>query len=181
MPLIAAIFALSTLQNNPFDPGKAPLLMRHPTMNADSIVFQFADDLWSVPREGGDAHRLTSAIGTESNPFFSPDGTMVAFSGQYDGNTDVFIVPAKGGVPKRLTYHPAGDVCEGWTPDGKSVLFSSAMLSATDGPRLFTVSVAAVFYPSERVLLLKSHPEAINNPKNLLALIIRNYYSIITK
>jgi len=41
---------------------------------------------------------------------------------------------------------------------------------------LFTVSVAAVFYPSERVLLLKSHPEAINNPKDLLALIIRNYY-----
>ena len=41
---------------------------------------------------------------------------------------------------------------------------------------LFTISVAAVFYPSERVLLLKSHPEAINNPKDLLALIIRNYY-----
>ena len=43
---------------------------------------------------------------------------------------------------------------------------------------LFTVSVAAVFYPSERVLQLKSHPEAINNPKDLLALIIRNYYSV---
>lgn len=41
---------------------------------------------------------------------------------------------------------------------------------------LFAVSVAAVFYPSERVLHLKSHPEAINNPKDLLALIIRNYY-----
>lgn len=41
---------------------------------------------------------------------------------------------------------------------------------------LFTISVAAVFYPSERVLLLKNHPEAINNPKDLLALIIRNYY-----
>lgn len=41
---------------------------------------------------------------------------------------------------------------------------------------LFTVSVAAVFYPSEIVLLLKSHPEVINNPKDLLALIIRNYY-----
>lgn len=41
---------------------------------------------------------------------------------------------------------------------------------------LFTISVAAVFYPSERVLQLKNHPEAINNPKDLLALIIRNYY-----
>ena len=41
---------------------------------------------------------------------------------------------------------------------------------------LFTISVAAVFYPSEKVLSVKSHPEAINNPKDLLALIIRNYY-----
>ena len=41
---------------------------------------------------------------------------------------------------------------------------------------LFTISVAAVFYPSERVLQLKRLPEAINNPKDLLALIIRNYY-----
>lgn len=41
---------------------------------------------------------------------------------------------------------------------------------------LFAISVAAVFYPSERVLLLKSHPEAINNPKDMLAQIIRNYY-----
>ena len=41
---------------------------------------------------------------------------------------------------------------------------------------LFTVSVAAVFYPSGKVLSMKSHPEAINNPKDLLALIIRNYY-----
>ena len=41
---------------------------------------------------------------------------------------------------------------------------------------LFAVSVAVVFYPSKRVLQLKNHPEAINNPKDLLALIIRNYY-----
>ena len=41
---------------------------------------------------------------------------------------------------------------------------------------LFNVSVAAVFYPSGKVLSMKSHPEAINNPKDLLALIIRNYY-----
>ena len=41
---------------------------------------------------------------------------------------------------------------------------------------LFAVSVAAVFYPSGKVLRMKSHPEAINNPKDLLALIIKNYY-----
>jgi tricorn protease len=124
-----------------FNAGPKPLLMRHPTLSANKIVFQFAGDLWSVPRVGGDATRLTSSPGVESNPYFSPDGSTVAFSGQYDGNTDVFVVSANGGQPKRLTYHPAAEQVVGWTPDGKSVIFSSSMLSNTDAPRLFTVNL----------------------------------------
>lgn len=125
---------------DPFDPGPHPLLMRHPTLSATSIVFAYAGDLWTVPRAGGEAHRLTSAPGIESDPYFSPDGSTIAFTGMYDGNVDVFTVPATGGVPKRLTYNPAPQEARGWTPDGKSVLFSSPEQSPTDYPRLFTVS-----------------------------------------
>ncbi|HVT13297.1 MAG TPA: PDZ domain-containing protein [Fimbriimonadaceae bacterium] len=139
MSLFLAIAAAAAVIPDPFDPGPNPMLMRHPTMNATTIVFQFAGDLWSVPREGGQARRLTSAPGVESDPYFSPDGTMIAFSGEYDGNEDVFVMPAKGGEPRRLTYHPGADVCAGWTPDGKSVVFVSSMLANTDTPRLFTV------------------------------------------
>ena len=123
-----------------FDPGPNPLLMRHPTLSASSIVFAYGGDLWTVPRAGGSASRLTSAPGVEADPFFSPDGSTVAFTGTYDGNVDVFTVPAGGGVPKRLTYHPAQDQCQGWSPDGKSVLFASDALAANDYVRLFTVS-----------------------------------------
>ncbi|MGV3616258.1 MAG: S41 family peptidase [Fimbriimonas sp.] len=115
--------------------------MRNPTVNASTIVFQFASDLWSVPRAGGQASRLTTAPGVETAPRFSPDGKTIAFSGFYDGNGDVFIVPAEGGVPKRLTAHPTNDRVVGWTPDGASVVFSSGMLSNTDQPRLFTVPI----------------------------------------
>jgi tricorn protease len=139
--ILAALAATVVSSDSAFDPGPNPMLMRHPTMNEASIVFQFAGDLWSVAKGGGEAHRLTSAAGVESYPFFSPDGTTIAFSGEYDGNQDVFTVPAKGGVPKRLTYHPGGDFCAGWTPDGKSVVFVSGMLSNTDTPRLFKVPV----------------------------------------
>ncbi|MEZ0325533.1 MAG: PDZ domain-containing protein [Fimbriimonas sp.] len=138
--LLLSLIALAP-QAGAFDPGPNPLLMRHPTVNQTQIVFQFAGDLWRVPRSGGDATRLTSSPGTEAAPFFSPDGSMVAFTGQYDGNTDIYTVPAMGGVPKRLTYHPSGDAAVGWTPDGKSVIFSSGMLSNTQAPRLFTVGV----------------------------------------
>jgi tricorn protease len=141
MLLIASLLLAHAPMADPFDPGPNPMLMRHPTLSKTTIVFQYAGDLWSVARAGGEAHRLTSAPGVESNATFSPDGTMVAFSGQYDGNTDVFVVPAEGGVPKRLTAHPDPDEVLGWTPDSKSVVFSSMMLSNTDNPRMFTVPV----------------------------------------
>src|SRR5215469_15365659 len=68
---------------------------------------------------------LTRGAGEETDPAFSPDGTQVAFTGEYDGNVDVFVVAAEGGVPKRLTWHPAPDRMVGWTPDGKRIIFAT--------------------------------------------------------
>jgi len=114
-------------------------------MNSTSIVFAFGNALWEVPRKGGTAVRLTAGEGQYVNPFFSPDGKLIAFTADYDGNADVYVMPAEGGVPKRLTSHPDQDIALGWTPDGKSVLFESTMLSNTDYPRLFTVPVTGGF------------------------------------
>jgi len=124
-----------------FDAGPHPMLMREPALGPTQIVFRFAGDLWSVPRSGGSAVRITDSPGVESNPHFSPDGNWIAFSGQYDGNMDVYVMPAKGGTPKRLTFNPEADLVTGWTPDGKSILFVSGMGSSTDLPKMYTVSV----------------------------------------
>ncbi|HEY6328494.1 MAG TPA: PDZ domain-containing protein [Blastocatellia bacterium] len=123
-----------------------PLLIRNPTMSKTQIVFSYAGDLWTVPREGGQAQRLTTGIGNETRPIFSPDGQWIAFTGEYDGNIDVYIMPAAGGVPKRLTYHPGADTAVGWTPDGKHVLFVSGRDSQTGRTgRLYTLPVDGVF------------------------------------
>src|SRR4029434_9949578 len=102
-----------------------PLLRRQPTMSRTHIVFSYAGDLWIAPRNGGAATQLTDGVGNEPSPQFSPDGTTVAFTGEYDGNVDLYTVPASGGVPKRMTYHPGFDALAGWTPDGKRFLFFS--------------------------------------------------------
>ena len=86
--------------------SEKPMLFRNPTVSRTHIVFSYAGDLWIVARDGGNATRLTANPGVETDPVFSPDGTQIAFTGQYDGNTDVFTVSAAGGVPRRLTYHP---------------------------------------------------------------------------
>jgi len=115
-------------------------LLQRPAMNKDLIVFSYASDLWSVPRAGGTAQRLTAGQGFETDPSFSPDGATIAFSGEYDGNTDVFTVPTAGGIPKRVTFHPAADRVVGWTPDGKRILFRSARTSQSRYTELFTVT-----------------------------------------
>src|SRR5215510_10930875 len=126
-----------------------PLLMRQPTMRRTSIVFSYAGDLWITPREGGEATRLTTGVGNETSPRFSPDGATVAFTGEYDGNVDLYTIPATGGVPKRLTYHPGADGLAGWTPDGKGLLFVSQRASDSGRfARLFTMPVDGVF-PAE--------------------------------
>lgn len=119
--------------------SESPLLLRNPSISRDQIAFVSAGDLWIVGREGGDARRLTAGTGIETDPIFSPDGRLIAFTGEYDGNTDVYVVEVGGGVPRRLTYHPGADLATGWTPDGKSVLFRSQRDSYTFAPRLFTI------------------------------------------
>ncbi len=122
-----------------------PLLLQEPTLSKTHIVFTYGGDLWSVPRQGGESIRLTAGVGMENSPIFSPDGTEIAFRGEYEGNADVYVMPASGGQPKRLTFHPSDDVPVGWTPDGKNILFRSARQSYSRFTRLFTVPVEGGF------------------------------------
>jgi tricorn protease len=115
-------------------------LLSMPAMSEKKIAFVYGEDLWTADRDGKNARRLTSDIGVESYPVFSPDGSMIAFSAQYDGNIDVFTIPVEGGAPTRLTTHPSPDVVRGFTPDGQSILFMSPRHVFTNRhAQLFTV------------------------------------------
>ena len=115
-------------------------IYQRPALSKDLIAFAYAGDLWTVPREGGRATRMTKGMGIETAPIFSPDGSTIAFTGDYEGNTDVYTIPATGGIPFRVTYHPASSVAVGWSPDGKQILFRSAR-EATTGRyvQMFTI------------------------------------------
>lgn len=122
--------------------GEAPALFRNPSISRTQVVFEYGGDLWIAPRTGGAAARLTTGPGYETNPLFSPDGTQIAFTGQYDGSVDVFVVPAAGGVPKRLTWHPGNDTAVAWTPDSQRVVFASSRSANTlRYAQLFTISI----------------------------------------
>ncbi len=112
-------------------------MLRYPDVSEDQITFVYAGDIWVVPKEGGTASKLSSPAGEESFPRFSPDGSQIAFSGNYDGNTDIYVIPANGGAPKRLTQHGMSDRMLGWHPEGESVLFASSRQSGRQRYRQF--------------------------------------------
>ncbi|MFQ6104116.1 MAG: S41 family peptidase [Candidatus Glassbacteria bacterium] len=115
-------------------------LMRFPDVCDDIIVFVYGEDIWSVPAEGGVATRLTIHDGAERFPKFSPDGTMIAFTGEYDGNTDVYVMNVHGGDITRVTYNPSYDEVVGWHPTSNKILFRSFRHSYQSFSRLFLIS-----------------------------------------
>lgn len=101
-------------------------LFQYPDVSKTHISFTYAGDVWIVSKEGGTAFRLTTAKGTEGFAKFSPDGSQLAFSGNYDGNVDLYVIQALGGLPKRITSHGMSDRIVDWFPDGKNLLFASS-------------------------------------------------------
>ena len=121
-------------------------LLSDPAISQQHIAFIYVGDLWTANADGSGARRLTTHAGQESNPRFSPDGKLITFSAQYDGNTDVYVVPVEGGTPQRLTWHPGPDTVLGFTRDGADVLFRSPRSVFTDRhTQLFTVAVEGAF------------------------------------
>ncbi|GAA5221369.1 S41 family peptidase [Membranihabitans marinus] len=104
-------------------------IYRFPDVSKDRIVFSYADDLYIVSKNGGQAKKLSSPPGAETSPRFSPDGQTIAFSGNYDGSVDVFTLSVNGGIPKRITHHGMRETVIDWSPKGDHILFSSSMES----------------------------------------------------
>src|ERR1700761_752172 len=133
--LIGLVLAVvGTVAQGAESPGRT--FMRYPTLYGNTIVFAAHDNLWSVPRSGGAATRLTAEAGRDVMPRFSPDGRWIAFTGEYQGNRDVYVMPAAGGSARRLTF--TSDVVDEapprwgpnnivltWTPDSANIVFLS--------------------------------------------------------
>jgi len=113
--------------------GPNTKLLRFPDVHGERVAFCYGGDLWSAPKSGGTALRLTAHEGLELFPRFSPDGQWIAFTGQYDGDEQVYVIPSGGGAPRQLTWYPSrgplpprwgyDNQVYGWSQDSKKVLF----------------------------------------------------------
>ncbi len=135
LPLLLSVFAAA-----PEAAGKDRPLLRFPDIHGDLVVFVSGEDIWTAPATGGTATRITIHDGEERYPKFSPDGKLIAFTGEYDGNEDVYVMNTHGGDITRVTWHPAVDEVVGWNPVNGKIIFRSARNSWSRFSRLFMVN-----------------------------------------
>ncbi|MGV6945972.1 S41 family peptidase [Sphingobacterium kyonggiense] len=128
--------------------GGETLLLRNPSISEKHVTFVYGGDIWIADKSGQNPRRLTVNPAVEQNPIFSPDGSRIAFTGNYDGNTDVYVISIDGGAPQRVTNHPAADVLRGWISNDEVYFTTQRELTYSLGARLYKSKInGSVDYP----------------------------------
>src|SRR5712671_7144866 len=89
------------------------------------IAMDLQGVLWSLPRAGGTAQRLTEDFLEPARPDFSPDGKLVAFQAYKGGTFHIWVMNADGSGARQLTSGHGDDREPRFSPDGTKIAFSS--------------------------------------------------------
>lgn len=113
-------------------------LLRYADIHKNSVTFVYAGDIYVADINSGESQRLTDHIGFEAFPKFSPDGSQIAFSAEYNGSRQVYVMNSDGSSSKQLTFYndvgpmpPRGGFdyrILDWTPDGQHIVFRANRL-----------------------------------------------------
>ena len=99
-----------------------------PSPKGDTVAFSWKGDIWraKILKKGiSQARRLTSHLGYDAHPIWSPNGKKIAFAARRHVNYDIYVMDATGGTPKRLSYHQSHEYPLFWSSDSRSLIFHS--------------------------------------------------------
>lgn len=124
-------------------------LIQYPSLSPDAsyIVFSAAGDLWSLPRAGGVAERLTVHPGIETQSRFTQSGDMLVFESSRDGAQNLYTLGLSedhgrlvAGSIERITVSDRAEMLGGLSNDGQRVLFSAFLYPEIYRlPRMYSV------------------------------------------
>ncbi len=115
-----------------------------PALSADgkSMVFEWIDDLWTAPANGGEAVRVVEYAGRDAYPKFSPDGRRIVFSSDRSGSMQVYSISTGGGETVRHTWQAEGNELECLSPDGtRAIVRGSRERAGMRATRLMEISL----------------------------------------
>jgi imidazolonepropionase-like amidohydrolase/Tol biopolymer transport system component len=91
--------------------------------DGQTIVFDLLGDLYTLPIAGGTATRITSGLGWDQQPRYSPDGKEIVFVSDRNGSKNLWVAKSDGTKPKALsTTERLNFVSPFWSADGQYVM-----------------------------------------------------------
>lgn len=83
-------------------------------------------DIFSIAPDGSAELRLTTALGKDTHPSYSRDGSRVVFISFRDGGArfgEIYTMNADGSDQQRVTDTPFAEIEPAFTPDGAQIVF----------------------------------------------------------
>ena len=107
-----------------FDTSEGTQMNVDVSPDGETILFDLLGDIYTVPRTGGTATRLTSGMAMDLQPVFSPEGGRVLFVSDRSGNENLWTIDADGANPTPVTTERGDFHFDNpeWSPDGDYVL-----------------------------------------------------------
>jgi TolB protein len=82
-------------------------------------------DVYTIPANGGEESRLTTAPGLDDGPEYSPDGKYIYFNSERTGHMQIWRMRPDGTEQERVTNDDFNDWFPHISPDGKWMVFLS--------------------------------------------------------
>jgi imidazolonepropionase-like amidohydrolase/Tol biopolymer transport system component len=86
------------------------------------IAFDLLGDLYEIPIDGGDATVLSSGLGWDMQPRYSPDGKSIAFTSDRDGGDNIWTLTRDSGEFAQVSFESFRLLNNpSWSPDSQFI------------------------------------------------------------
>ena len=111
-------------------------------------------DVYTIPAEGGEEKRLTTARGLDDGPEYSPDGRLIYFNSDRTGTMQVWRMNADGTGQEQVTRDESNNWFPHVSPDGKKLVFVSYEKDVKDHPENKDVTLRVLTLDTGKVDVL---------------------------
>ena len=91
-------------------------------------------DIYTIPVNGGEERRLTTAPGLDDGPEYSPDGAWIYFNSERTGHMQIWRMRADGKDQEQVTFDANNDWFPHISPDGKWMVYLAYESGVTGHP-----------------------------------------------